>query len=56
MNSQERKEQLRNSKPYQAMKHITIYLDNYHLDGIAGLVPGGIGDAVTAFFGVTHIS
>ena len=55
MNSQERKEQLRNSKPYQAMKHITIYLDNYHLDGIAGLVPGGIGDAVTAFFGLTHV-
>ncbi|MGF0098084.1 DUF4112 domain-containing protein [Prevotella sp. SGI.027] len=55
MSSPERKGQLMNSKLYQSMKYITIYLDKYHLDGIAGLVPGGTGDAVTAFFGLTHV-
>lgn len=55
MSSLERKGQLMNSKLYQSMKYITIYLDKYYLDGVAGLVPGGIGDAVTAFFGLTHV-
>lgn len=55
MSSLERKGQLMNSKLYQSMKYITTYLDKYYLDGVAGLVPGGIGDAVTAFFGLTHV-
>lgn len=55
MSSPERKGQLMNSKLYQSMKYITTYLDKYYLDGVAGLVPGGIGDAVTAFFGLTHV-
>lgn len=55
MSSPERKGQLMNSKLYQSMKYITTYLDKYYLDGVAGLVPGGIGDAVTAFFGLAHV-
>lgn len=55
MSSPERKGQLMNSKLYQSMKYITTYLDKYYLDGVAGLVPGGVGDAVTAFFGLTHV-
>lgn len=55
MSSPERKGQLMNSKLYLSMKYITTYLDKYYLDGVAGLVPGGIGDAVTAFFGLTHV-
>ncbi len=37
------------------MQAITAYLDKYYLDAIAGIVPGGIGDAVSALFSLVHV-
>lgn len=53
--SSQRKERLRNSRLYNGMNKLTTYLDRYHVDGIAGLIPGGIGDAMTALFTLVHI-
>lgn len=50
-----RKENLRNSKLYNSMKLCTKYLDKYHLDGVAGLIPGGLGDVISALFGLSHL-
>lgn len=50
-----RKEKLRGSRLYQAMQRVTVWLDRYYLDAIAGLVPGGIGDAVSALFTLIHV-
>ena len=51
----DKKEKLKNSKLYLAMQDITRYLDRYYLDGVAGLVPGGVGDAVSGVFCLVHI-
>lgn len=51
----ERKERLKQSKLYGTMQAITAYLDKYYLDAIAGIVPGGIGDAVSALFSLVHV-
>ena len=53
--SSQRKERLRNSRLYNGMNKLTTYLDRYYVDGIAGLIPGGIGDAMTALFTLVHI-
>lgn len=53
--SSQRKERLRNSRLYNGMTKLTAYLDRYYVDGIAGLIPGGIGDAMTALFTLVHI-
>lgn len=53
--SSQRKEKLRNSRLYNGMTKLTTYLDRYFVDGIAGLIPGGIGDAMTALFTLVHI-
>lgn len=37
------------------MKQVALYMDQYYLDGIAGLVPGGMGDMVSAFFALVHV-
>ena len=37
------------------MQGITTWLDRYYLDGIVGLVPGGIGDMVSALFALVHV-
>lgn len=37
------------------MKLCTKYLDKYHLDGVAGLIPGGLGDIISALFGLSHV-
>ena len=40
---------------YLLMQKVTRYMDQYHLDGIAGLVPGGLGDVVSAMMALVHI-
>lgn len=50
-----RKQQFKSSRSYRMMKKVALYMDQYYLDGIAGLVPGGIGDAVMSLFSVVHI-
>ncbi len=51
----EKKERLKESRIYQSMQGITQWMDRYYLDGVAGLVPGGIGDIVSAVFAVVHV-
>ena len=51
----DKKDRLRTSSIYQWMQNITQYLDRYHIDGFAGLVPGGIGDAATGLLSVVHV-
>ena len=51
----DKKEKLKKSKLYLAMQDITRYLDRYYLDGVAGLVPGGVGDAVSGVFCLVHV-
>ena len=53
--SSQRKERLKNSRLYNGMTKLTTYLDRYYVDGIAGLIPGGIGDAMTALFTLVHV-
>lgn len=55
MTSIERKHQLRDNKLYVSMQKLTVYLDKYYLDGVIGLIPGGIGDIIPALFGMTYI-
>ena len=43
------------SRLYRTMQNITNLMDRYYLDGVAGLVPGGIGDIVSAVFAVVHV-
>lgn len=51
----EKKEKLKGSSIYQWMQRITQYLDRYNIDGFAGLIPGGIGDAATGLLSIVHI-
>lgn len=55
MDKQEKKEKLLNSRLYQSMQGVTQWMDRYNLDGVAGIIPGGIGDIITAFFAVVHV-
>ena len=50
-----KKQKLKDSRLYNAMQEITQWMDRYYLDGVAGLVPGGIGDMVSAVFAVVHV-
>ena len=50
-----KKQELKDSRLYNAMQDITQWMDRYYLDGVAGLVPGGIGDMVSAVFAVVHV-
>ena len=52
---EEQKEQLKASHSYRLMQKVTLYMDKYYLDGLSGLVPGGVGDMVTALFALVHI-
>ncbi|MBR5656866.1 MAG: DUF4112 domain-containing protein [Prevotella sp.] len=51
----DKKERLKSSSIYMWMQRITQYLDRYNIDGFAGLVPGGIGDAATGLLSVVHV-
>ncbi|HEY9544285.1 DUF4112 domain-containing protein [Prevotella sp.] len=53
--SEQRKDKLKQSNLYLRMQKITLLLDQYHLDGAIGLIPGGIGDMVTALFSLVHV-
>ena len=53
--NEERKEQLKASGSYRLMRKVTLYMDQYYLDGFAGLVPGGLGDMVTSAFALVHV-
>ena len=53
--SEQRKDKLKQSNLYLRMQKITLLLDQYHLDGAIGLIPGGIGDMVTALFSFVHV-
>ena len=50
-----RKEKLKKSRLHERMNALTVWLDRYYIDGIAGLIPGGIGDTITALFALVHI-
>ena len=50
-----RKENLKASPTYLLMQKVAHYMDQYHLDGIAGLVPGGLGDIASAIVALVHI-
>jgi len=51
----DRKEKLKNNKAYLWAKEVTKIMDQYHIDGIVGAIPGGIGDGVTAVFAFFHV-
>ena len=51
----DRRQNLKDSTLYRWMQHITLWLDQYYLDAIAGLVPGGIGDAFSSLFSLVHV-
>jgi len=51
----DRKEQLKNSTLYLRMQQVTQYMDRYYIDGVAGLIPGGIGDVVSGLFSLIHV-
>ncbi len=46
---------MKESRTYQWMQVIARYMDQYYLDGIAGLVPGGLGDMISALFALVHV-
>jgi len=48
-------EQLKNSRIYRTTQNVSTFLDRYYLDGVAGLIPGGIGDIATAIFSLFHV-
>ena len=50
-----RKQRLLNSKSYRMMKKVALYMDQYYLDGVAGLVPGGLGDMMASAFALVHV-
>lgn len=50
-----RKQRLKSSRSYRVMKKVTLYMDQYYLDGIAGLIPGGVGDAAMSLFAAIHV-
>ena len=50
-----RKPRLLNSKSYRMMKKVALYMDQYYLDGVAGLVPGGLGDMMASAFALVHV-
>ena len=50
-----RKQRFKSSRSYRVMKKVTLYMDQYYLDGIAGLIPGGLGDAVMSVFAAIHV-
>ena len=54
MNDQ-RRELLKNSRIYHWMRNVARYMDQYYLDGIAGLVPGGLGDTAAGLFALIHV-
>ena len=37
------------------MQSISKYLDKYYIDAITGLIPGGIGDILSAVFAFSHV-
>ena len=37
------------------MRKITLYMDQYYLDGVVGLVPGGLGDLTASLFALVHV-
>ena len=49
------KEALKKSRLYQQIVTLTRLTDTYQLDAILGLIPGGIGDFLAAFFALAHI-
>lgn len=51
----DRSEKLRSSRLYRATQAVTLWMDRYNVDGVAGLVPGGVGDIVSAGFAVVHV-
>ena len=53
--SSDRSEKLRSSRLYRATQAVTLWMDRYNVDGVAGLVPGGVGDIVSAGFAVVHV-
>ena len=54
-NANEKKAIVRNSRLYRSMQNVTEWMDRYYLDGVAGLIPGGIGDIVSALFATVHV-
>ena len=38
--SSDRSEKLRSSRLYRATQAVTLWMDRYNVDGVAGLVPG----------------
>ena len=52
---EERRERLKASRSYQLMQKVALYMDQYYLDGFAGLVPGGLGDMATSAFALVHV-
>jgi len=53
--NEQKKTDLLNSRIYQSMQGITQWMDRYYLDGVTGLIPGGVGDIVSALFAVVHV-
>ena len=50
-----RKQRLLESQSYRMMKKVALYMDQYYLDGVAGLVPGGLGDMAASALALVHV-
>ena len=46
---------LRDSKIYNVLQRVSIVMDRYYLDAAAGLIPGGVGDIVTALISLVYV-
>ena len=53
--NEERIQRLKKSRSYNIMRRVSTYMDQYYLDGVAGLVPGGVGDIATVGFALVHV-
>ena len=46
---------LRDSKIYNVLQRVSTVMDRYYLDAAAGLIPGGVGDIVTALISLVYV-
>ena len=46
---------LRSSDLYRRMHRVTKFADDYYLDAVIGLIPGGIGDIIGGLFSLMHV-
>ncbi|MBR1804500.1 MAG: DUF4112 domain-containing protein [Muribaculaceae bacterium] len=46
---------LHSSKIYNTLQRVSMVMDKYYLDAAAGLIPGGVGDIITALISLVYV-